>query len=46
MARRVLSVQDSLDRASSMREFDIATLDEMMSLLAVPDGPYAYAQAA
>jgi anti-anti-sigma regulatory factor len=28
------SVQDRLEHASSMREFDIATLDEMMALLA------------
>lgn len=40
------SVRESLDRASSMREFDIATLDEMMALIAVADGRYPYAQAA
>jgi anti-anti-sigma regulatory factor len=37
------SVRQSLDRASSMREFDIATLDEMMALLACADGRYAQA---
>jgi len=36
-------VQDSLEHASSMREFDIATLDEMMALLACADGRYAHA---
>jgi len=37
------SVQDRLDHASSMREFDIATLDEMMALLARADSRYALA---
>jgi anti-anti-sigma regulatory factor len=31
------SVRDKLEHASSMREFDIATLDEMMALLACAD---------
>jgi anti-anti-sigma regulatory factor len=31
------SVRDSLEHASSMREFDIASLDEMMALLASAD---------
>ena len=35
------SVRDRLKRASSMREFDIATLDEMMALLAYAGRPYA-----
>ena len=35
------SVQDRLEQVSSMREFDIATLDEMMALLAHPARPYA-----
>ena len=30
------SVRDHLEHASSMREFDIATLDEMMALLVAP----------
>jgi anti-anti-sigma regulatory factor len=37
------SVRQSLGRASSMREFDIATLDEMMALLACADSRYALA---
>ena len=37
------SVRDSLEHVSSMREFDIATLDEMMALLACADGRYAQA---
>lgn len=37
------SVRDRLEHASSMREFDIATLDEMMALLACADGGYARA---
>jgi anti-anti-sigma regulatory factor len=37
------SVRDRLERVSSMREFDIATLDEMMALLARADGRYARA---
>ena len=37
------SVRDRLEHASSMREFDIATLDEMMALLACADGRYAQA---
>ena len=35
------SVRDRLERVSSMREFDIATLDEMMALLAHADSRYA-----
>ena len=35
------SVRDSLKHASSMREFDIATLDEMMALLACAGARYA-----
>ena len=35
------SVRDRLERVSSMREFDIATLDEMMALLARTDNRYA-----
>jgi anti-anti-sigma regulatory factor len=34
-------VRDRLERVSSMREFDIATLDEMMALLAHSDSRYA-----
>jgi anti-anti-sigma regulatory factor len=34
------SVQDRLEQVNSMREFDIATLDEMMALLAHTTGPY------
>ena len=37
------SVRDRLDHVSSMREFDIATLDEMMALLARADSRYARA---
>jgi anti-anti-sigma regulatory factor len=37
------SVQDRLEHASSMPEFDIATLDEMMALLARADSRYALA---
>jgi len=35
------SVQDRLEHAKSMREFDIATLDEMMALLVRADSRYA-----
>src|SRR6266571_2746925 len=37
------SVRERLDEVSSMREFDIATFDEMMALLAHADGRYARA---
>lgn len=37
------SVQDRLESASSVPEFDIATLDEMMALLARADRRYALA---
>jgi anti-anti-sigma regulatory factor len=37
------SVQDRLDHAKPMREFDIATLDEMMALLVRADSRYALA---
>ncbi len=37
------SVQDRLEHASSMREFDIAPLDEMIALLARADSRYAVA---
>ena len=37
------SVFDKLEHVNSMREFDIATLDEMMALLARADGRYALA---
>jgi anti-anti-sigma regulatory factor len=37
------SVRDRLEHVSSMREFDIATLDEMMALLARADSRYARA---
>lgn len=37
------SVRDSLEHASSMCAFDIATLDEMMALLACADARYAQA---
>jgi anti-anti-sigma regulatory factor len=37
------SVRNALEHASSMRDFDIVTLDEMMALLAVADGRYARA---
>jgi anti-anti-sigma regulatory factor len=36
-------VRDRLERVSSMREFDIATLDEMMALLTHADSRYARA---
>lgn len=35
------SVRDTLEHAVSMREFDIATIDEMMALLACADARYA-----
>lgn len=34
------AVRDSLDRAGFMREFDIASLDEMMALLARAESRY------
>ena len=34
------SVRDRLERVSSLQEFDIATLDEMMALLADADSRY------
>ena len=37
------SVHDRLEHAKSMREFDIATLDEMMALLVRADSRYALA---
>jgi anti-anti-sigma regulatory factor len=37
------SVRDRLEQASSMGEFDIVTLDEMMALLARSSGRYARA---
>jgi anti-anti-sigma regulatory factor len=37
------SVRNRLEHASSMREFDVATLDEMMALLACADSRYAQA---
>ena len=37
------SVRDRLEHASSMREFEIATLDEMMALIACADSRYAQA---
>jgi anti-anti-sigma regulatory factor len=37
------SVRDRLEHVNSMREFDIATLDEMMALLAGAGGHYASA---
>jgi anti-anti-sigma regulatory factor len=37
------SVRDRLEHASSMREFDIATIDEIMALLACANGRYAQA---
>ena len=37
------SVRDRLEHASSMREFDIATLDEMMALLACAGARHAQA---
>src|SRR5580700_7201087 len=36
-------VRARLEQANSMREFDIATLDEMMALLACADSRYARA---
>jgi anti-anti-sigma regulatory factor len=38
-----LSVRDRLEHASSMREFDFATLDEMMALLTRTDNRYEQA---
>jgi anti-anti-sigma regulatory factor len=38
-----LSVWNSLEHTNSMREFDIATLDEMIALLARSDSPYEQA---
>jgi anti-anti-sigma regulatory factor len=37
------SVFDKLEHVNSMREFDVATLDEMMALLARADARYALA---
>jgi len=37
------SVQDRLEHAKPMREFDIATLDEMMALLVRADSRYSLA---
>jgi anti-anti-sigma regulatory factor len=37
------SVRNMLEHASSMRDFDIVTLDEMTALLALPNGRYARA---
>jgi anti-anti-sigma regulatory factor len=37
------SLRTRLERARSMREFDVATLDEMMALLARADSRYAQA---
>jgi anti-anti-sigma regulatory factor len=37
------SVRDGLLRANSMRQFDIATLDEMMAILVWADSRYARA---
>lgn len=37
------SVRNRLEQASSMREFDIATLDELMALLAHTDDRYSRA---
>ena len=37
------SVRDRLDRANSLLQFDIATLEEMMALLALADSRYALA---
>src|SRR5271166_6543082 len=36
-----LAVRQTLEHASSMREFDLATLDEIMALLASADTQYA-----
>jgi anti-anti-sigma regulatory factor len=38
-----LSVRDTLEHASSMREIDIASLDEMMALVTRADDHYARA---
>jgi anti-anti-sigma regulatory factor len=35
------SVRDRLEHSNSMREFDIASLDEMMALLTCAEGQYA-----
>ncbi len=37
------SVRDRLERANSIPQFDIATLEEMMALLALADSRYALA---
>ncbi len=37
------SVRDRLEHANPMREFDVATLDEMMALLAYAESRYARA---
>lgn len=37
------SVRDRLERANSMRQFDIATLDEMRAILLWADSRYARA---
>jgi anti-anti-sigma regulatory factor len=37
------SVRNMLEHASSMRDFDIVTLDEMTALLAIANGRYARA---
>lgn len=37
------SVRDRLEQVSSMRELEIATLDEVVALLARPDSTYARA---
>ena len=37
------SVRDRLEHANSMRQFDIATLDEMMAILVWADSRYARA---
>ena len=37
------AVSDKLEHASSLRKFDIATLDEMVALLAVANSRYARA---
>jgi hypothetical protein len=34
-------VRDRLEHSNSMREFDIASLDEMMALLTCAEGQYA-----
>jgi ABC-type transporter Mla MlaB component len=38
-----LAVRERLERADSMRAFDVVTLDEMMALLDQGDGPEALA---